>query len=747
MTRRQFLKRAFWAGASGLALNYGLLATELSRGGRSIGRTTGAPRVAVPTVCRSCPACCGVLAFLEDGILVKIEGNPKDPNARGGICPKGLAGVQLFDQPDRLLRPLRRVGPRGSGRWEAVDWEEVLTELAARLAEIRAGGQRRFVFLGGPQSQGIDSLTRRFLSVFGEATVAEDRALRVANRARALELTWGADSYVPDLAWTKYILNFGANPYETHEMYVPLVRRLIEGRRRGAKLITFDPRLSRTAGKSDEWFPLRPGTDAVVALAMANAIVQLGLYDREFLERHSNWRLEKLVEHLQAYTPERAEQISGVKAAHIRRIAIEFATNHPALVLTGGGLSQQTNGVQNERAVFLLAALTGNLERRGGLCLPRRFALSEPEPRLTRSLHWVPPQELVPRIAAGEERPALLWIDRANPAFDHPEPQTVREVLRDEEKVPLLVVSDAFRTETAELADLLLPAATFLEGWELHSPPAYDLIPYVALQQPVVPPLGEARQTAEVFLELAKRIGGEMEVFFRFDSMRSYVERQVKALPDLSYAGGLEYLIENGVWVPSGHPDYGREFPTSSKMLEIFSPALAEQRQPALPTYLTPPGDGPPAEGEFFLAIYNSSVMDEGSTALLWWLLEIEHKNPLWINAEVARRLGIREGDWVKITSQTGEIRARAFPTQGIHPQVVAIHGGLGHWGLGRLARGGAFRSRDPSTRLIWWEDAGVHVQPVIPIRSDPVGRGQAWQGTLVRLVKAGSGEGASHEV
>jgi anaerobic selenocysteine-containing dehydrogenase len=717
------------------------MATELTRGGRSIGRTTGAPRIAVPTVCRFCPACCGILAYLEDGVLVKIEGNPKDPNARGGICPKGLAGVQLFAQPSRLLRPLRRVGPRGSGRWEPVDWEEALTELASRLAEIRAGDQRRFVFLGGPQREGIDSLTRRFLSVFGEATVAEDRALRAANRAQALKLTWGSDSYVPDLAQTKYILNFGANPYETHEMYVPSVRRLIEGRRRGAKLITFDPRLSRTAGKSDEWFPLRPGTDAAVALAVANVIVQLGLYDREFFEANSNWRLEKLVDHLQAYTPERVEQISGVKAAHIRRIAVEFGTNHPALVLTGGGLSEHLNGVQNERAVFLLAALTGNLERRGGLCLPRRFDLSEPEPRLTRSLHWVPPQDLFPRIAAGEERPAVLWIDRANPAFDHPEPRTVREVLQDEEKVPLLVVSDSFRTETAELADILLPVATFLEGWGLHSPPAYDLVPYVALQQPVIPLLGEAWQTTEVFLELAKRIGGGMEVFFRFDSMRSYVEAQVKALPDLSYAGGLEYLIENGVWVPSGHPEYGREFPTSSKMLEIFSPALAEQRQPALPTYLAPEEKEQLTEGEFYLAIYNSAVMDEGATVLLWWLLEIEHRNPLWINAEVAKRLGIRKGDPVRLSSPAGEIEARAFPTQGIHPQVVAIHGGLGHWGFGRLARGGAFRSRDPNTRLIWWEGEGTHVQPVIPIRSDPVGKGQAWQGTLVRLVKVGAGK------
>jgi anaerobic selenocysteine-containing dehydrogenase len=747
MTRREFLRWAFWTGAAGLAYSYGLLATELTRGGRSIGRTTGAPRIAIPTICRLCPACCGILAFLEDGVLVKIEGNPKDPNARGGICPKGLAAVQLFVQPDRVLRPLRRVGPRGSGRWEPVAWDEALSELASRLAEIRTGNPEGFVFLGGPQGQGIEPLIRRFLSAFGGPTVAEVRTLWLANRAEALRLTWGEDSYIPDLARTKYILNFGANPYETGEMYVPLVRRLIEGRRSGAKLVTFDPRLSRTAGKSDEWFPIKPGTDAAVALAMANVIVQLGLYDREFFEKYSNWRLERLAEHLRPYTPEWAEGISGVKAAHIRRIAVEFATNHPALVLTGGGLSQHESGVQNERAVFLLVALTGNLERRGGLCLPRRYELSDPEPKPAGKPRSVAPQELFAQLAEGELQPQLLWIDRANPAFDHPEPQVVQTILRDEKKVPFVVVSDAFRSETAELADLILPAATFLESWDLHSPPAYDLVPYVALQQPVLLPLGEARPAAEVFLELAKQLGGDLKRFFPFGSVRDFVKQQAESLPELARAGGLEYLIEHGIWIPAAHPEYQQEFPTPSKRLEVYSSTLADRKQPALPTYIAVPEHQKLEDGEFQLVVFESAVQDNGITALLWWLLEIEHRNPLWINTEVARQMGIRKGDPVRVISKAGEIQATAFPTQGIHPRVVAIHAGLGHWGLGRITRGGAFRSLDPNTQLIWWKGSGVHVQPVIPRNADPVGRGQAWQGTVVRLVRAGAAtEEVSHE-
>lgn len=744
MTRRQFLIWTLLASGAGLALNYGLLATELTRGGRSVGRTTGAPRIAVPTVCRLCPARCGILAYLEDGILVKIEGNPKDPNARGGICPRGLAGVQLFSQPDRLTRPLRRSGPRGSGRWQATSWDEALSELASRLGEIRRNDPKGFTFLSGSQSQSPDPLTQRFLSAFGRPILAEARMLKIANRAYALELTWGANSYLPDLARTKYILNFGANPYETHEMHVPLILRLIEGRRHGAKLVTFDPRLSRTAGKSDEWFPLRPGTDAAVALAMANVILQLGLYDHAFFEESFNLSLEELAEHLRRYTPEGAEQISGVKAAHIRRLAIEFATTRPALVLSGGGLSQHQNGVQNERAVFLLVALTGNLERRGGLFLPRHYELIDPEPRPNGEPRSLPPQELFAQIAKDQEQPSLLWIDRANPAFDQPEPQAIQEVLRDEAKVPFLIVSDSFLSETTAWADLVLPTATYLESWELHSPPAYDLVPFVALQQPVISPLGEARPIPEVFLELIQQIGGGMETLFPFDSMKAFIEKQIEGIPELARVGGLEYLSEDGVWVPSAHPQEGRSPPTASGKLEIFSAALAERLQPALPTYIAR-AELPRSEGEdFSLILFDSAICDEGPTTLLWWLAEIEHENPLWINAVAAKRLGLAKGDWVKVISRVGEIRARAFPTEGIHPEVVALHGGLGHWGLGRMAWGGAFSSRDPNSRLIWWDRAGVHVQPLIAISSDPVGGGQAWLDSVVRLVKAG--EGGSHE-
>ncbi len=163
---------------------------------------------------------------------------------------------------------------------------------------------------------------RRFLNAYGTSSVLIEQAVRRANKWVAQEMTWGASYDIPDAANSKYILNFGANPYETHAHYVPLIQRIIDGRMNGAKLITFDPRLSNTAGKSDKWFPIRPGTDAIVALAMANIIMQRGLYDRDFIETWLNYRPDLLTKHLSQFTPEAAEQESGVKASEIVRIAV-----------------------------------------------------------------------------------------------------------------------------------------------------------------------------------------------------------------------------------------------------------------------------------------------------------------------------------------------------------------------------------------------------------------------------------------
>jgi anaerobic selenocysteine-containing dehydrogenase len=245
--------------------------------------------------------------------------------------------------------------------------------------------------------------------------------------------------------------------------------------------VTFDVRLSNTAGRSNEWFPLKPGTDGIVALAMAHSIIQQGLHDREFLSRWTNYPLPRLVEHLAGYTPEQAEKVSGVKAADIKRLAAEFAQAKPATVLTGRGVSGHQNGVQNERCMMLLSAVVGGIDVPGGCCLPRKMDMGEPR--------WKSPFpssfQALTALREGKGQPDIYLCYLANPVYAMPNTAEVIKLPKDEKKVPFLVVADTHLTETGALADLLLPMTTYLESWNLESGRPWALF-FVSLRQPVV---------------------------------------------------------------------------------------------------------------------------------------------------------------------------------------------------------------------------------------------------------------------
>ena len=328
----------------------------------------------IASTCSLCPAGCGIVGEVLDGRVMRIAGNPKHPNNRGKICSRGYAGLNLLYDPDRLLYPLKRSGARGSGRWARISWEQAWEEIAKRLVPLRQNGKTEglWVEMETPGSKELAAL--EFLKAFGSPIVFGESESLYENGRIGRMLTWGAEFPVSDAARSRYILNFGANPYENHQEYIFLAQRIIEGRMtNAAKLVTFDPRLSNTAGKSQEWIPLKPGTDGIVALAMAQHIVEQGLHDKEFLSRWTNYPLPKLAEHLSQYTPEQAEKASGVKAADIRRLAVEFAKAKPATIITGRGVSGHQNGAMNERCVALLCAVVGNIDVPGGAVSPERW--------------------------------------------------------------------------------------------------------------------------------------------------------------------------------------------------------------------------------------------------------------------------------------------------------------------------------------------------------------------------------------
>ncbi|MDH4268298.1 MAG: molybdopterin-dependent oxidoreductase, partial [Deltaproteobacteria bacterium] len=599
----------------------------------------------------------------------------------------------MAHDPDRITSPLIRRGERGKGQWEKISWEKAYIEITSRLKTIYQSGQKGdFVFQSEHEPDGIIG---RFLEAFGNTLILSEDSLDFGNRDWGQWLTWGEERGVPDVINSHYILNFGSNPYEVHEYYTGFIGRLIEARvQNKAKLVTFDVRLSYTAGNSEEWFPITPGTDGMVALAMANVIIKNNLHDKDFIEKWTNTSTSSLEKHLSQYTPEMAERTSGVAASDIERIAKGFARSRPAVAISGRGVSSHLNGVYNERCIFLLNTVVGSIDIPGGYCLPRTYRFEEPDlkPSFQKGKVFdlekvqITPQKFISMVKRGKLTPKLYFVYESNPAYKNPESGLTSEVLKNEKLIPYTVVADSHMTETAAFADIILPAATYLESWGLDSSPAMDLNPFVGLQQPIVSLFAKSVPISDICIELAHRIGGGLPRYFKFNSTEEYIKKVVSGIKKLEQGGGLKYLKENGVWFDSNvKPKYRsyelKRFNTPSGKIEIYSEKLKRRGFQPLPTYEPIPGHGD-LKGKFVLVTYEPNVMGS-RTGNFKWLAEIKHCNPVWINKDVAKQLHIGEGDRIKISTRIGSFVTDARLTFGIHPRVIAIERNLGHWGVG----------------------------------------------------------------
>jgi len=636
ISRRDLLQLA---GAAGSLSAAGALAPLVSCGPKPA--TTGAladavmssaidyrKAKAVPTVCFGCTTHCGVIGWVQDGRVRKIEGNPLDPNTQGTICAKANGMISYTYYPERILYPLKRVGPRGSGQWQRVSWDEALDDIGARLRALReAGTPEQLVFhYGRDKTKGF---TSRFTDAFGTPNRLNRRAICSSNRRAPLMSFYGREFEweSQDLANTRYIINFGGNPMEAYQGGQFMVKRMMDAMvDGGAHMVTFEVRPSATASVSSEYFPVHPASDGAIALAMAHVILEEGLEDRAFWERWVNVPLEEVRAHVAGYTPEWAEGISGVPAADIRRIAVGFAEAAPAATtLSNRGSAKHYNGVQNDRAIRMLDVLVGSVGREGGFCLSslrmwkNRYGqwglpvIDQPAPKPGKPRPWRPgtrefealPPEVQERVAAFPEfwqakyfgelaTPSLYplswhWYNMRvgqlvypyikegrqkvgayisytlGASFGYPEAALAREVLKDESLIPLHVAIDISYSEQAALADYILPDATSLERWDAHSTNSYGLRPYTALRQPLVAPLGEARPVQIMLRDLARRVGGGMEAHFDFEELEDYYREWYAEVPIT-----WEELKARGVWQDPDRPlDYElHERPVPAEELE-----------------------------------------------------------------------------------------------------------------------------------------------------------------------------------
>ena len=534
----------------------------------------------IPGMCQLCSTVCGVIGHVKNGRLLKIEGNPNDPNSRGHLCARGHAGLNHLYHPERLLYPLKRVGARGEGKWKRISWDEALDEIAAKLKAVRESGKpEEFAFHQGRQ-RSKDAL-KRFLDAFGTKTQLSHRSLCSGNR-RAANLTylWESDWDLNDVENSKYILNFGSNAFEAHQGHIPLAHRIQNGRfNNGAKLVTFDVRLSNTAGASDEWFAPFPGTDGAVALAMCHHIVAETLHSEKFIEEWTNVTIDELREHLRQYTPDWAAKVSGIPADDIRRIAVEFAQAAPACTtMCNRGSSAHLNGFYNDRAIQLLNAVVGSVGKKGGWCWSPWGGLDPvvktpamPPGAKTWSVLEDPPEyplaNVWRRMRVGEVIYLYLLQGRAklqaymtynlDSPLTWPEEGLTKQVLCDEKLIEFHVCINCFYNETAHYADIVLPWTTYLERWDLDARASYNLKPYVGLRTPMVEPLGESKDVREFFPELAQRIGGGMEKWYQ-ESVEEYMEQWASTVPENPKTGksGLERLKDEGCWEAEREPFY-----------------------------------------------------------------------------------------------------------------------------------------------------------------------------------------------
>ena len=566
---------------------YAKAAEILKKGGEAYAHLSGAQLTAIPSICAQCPSRCAIIGYLDEDRLVKIEGQPESIRNQGKICAKGQTGASKIYDPDRILTPLRRTGKRGEGKWEKISWDAALGDLAGRLKKLRdAGHPEKFVFHHGWIAASAERLIDEiFLPAYGTASIIRQTCQGQSARWTAHELTWGGQADNWDFDNSEYVLNFGSNVFEAHSNHVSLARRLVLATAdRRLRMVTFDVRLSNTAAKSDQWVPLRPGTDLAVVLAMCNVVIAEGLYrgaGEDFLrfcrvtdDRNASTadKLAALNQHLTPYTPAWAEKISGVPAAQIAAIARQFAAAKPACVISSRGAGAHFNGVETERAIQMLAAITGNIDNPGGRCraiTPQWTYPAGPKDRpVAKKMAFIDGpegesavpgfgngQRALAHIKAGAERPGVYMWYHHNPAYANGDTQQIVDILSDESLLPFTVAVTPFYDETAALADLILPDATYLERFDIEEGVSANQVPEYAIRQPLAKPQGEARDFQDVCLDLAKRMGFPLGI----KSAEKFVEAACKLTPLVRRkARGFRGMKKTGVWHDTqAKPVYG----------------------------------------------------------------------------------------------------------------------------------------------------------------------------------------------
>ena len=609
-----------------------------------------------------CPDTCGMLVTVEDGVAVKIQGDPSMPFTQGTLCTKVAHYLERTYSPDRLLHPLKRVGPKGSGRFERISWDAALDEIAARLKVLAAEDPQTILPLSYAGTMGMvqySSMDRRFFHRLGASIL--DRTLCSSAGKAGIKATLGGSVGMDPERFdeAQLILLWGANPVVSN---LHLWSRVQEAKRRGAKVIAIDPYRSLSADKCTQHVALLPGTDGALALALMHVLIADDLLDRDYIARHT-LGFDALAERVKQYTPQWAAQVCGLAVEEIVRLARDYGTARPAAIRLNYGMQRHAGGGIAARTIACLPALTGAWrDPAGGIVLTTadfygfdHAALERPDLLAGRKPRVINHAAIGEALTTAAPPVKAVIVYNNNPVAVCPDSEKVLAGFRREDLY--CVVLDSFMTDTADYADLVLPATTQLEHYDVHK--SYGHL-YALANNPAIAPVGESLANSEVFRRLAARMGFD-EPCFR-DSDEDICRTALASTQSRMRGIDWEEMKRSG-WqrlaVPERFAPFADGgFPTPSGKCEFYSAALEAQGLDPLPFY-NPPAEGA-APGELQFLSPPARNFLNSSFAHLKRFRELEGEPRLEMHAADAAARGIQDGDAVRVFNARGSLRLRA---------------------------------------------------------------------------------------
>jgi anaerobic selenocysteine-containing dehydrogenase len=626
-----------------------------------------------------------MLVTVESGRAVRVAGDPDHPFTRGFLCTKVNRYVERTYHRDRLRHPMRRIGPKGSGRFERISWDEALDEIADRLNAIRASsdGPQAILPYSYAGTMGLiqgSSMDRRFFHTIG-ASMLERTICSIAG-TMGMRMTVGGNigadpEGIPE---SDLVLLWGTNTLTANPHLWPFV---LAARERGARIIAIDPIRTRTAAQCDEWIAIRPGTDAALALGMMHVLFERGLEDADYIARHT-LGIDQLRERAREYTPAHVSAITGIPAEQIVSLGERYGRSKAAFIRLNYGLQRHAGGGMAVRTIACLPALTGHWRRPGGGAQLSSSANFLFDRRALERPDFSPPVRMINMIRLGEALTTpnagvggppvrALVVYNSNPAAVAPDRNAVLRGMAREDL--FTVVLEHFQTDTADWADIVLPATTQLEHWDLMLSYGHH---YVTLNRPAIEPVGESLPNSEIFRRLAARMGLDHPAF-RDDDL-TMIRQALASTQEKMQGVTLDTLLEKG-WtrlnVPTPYlPFADGGFSTPSGKCEFYSARMAEMGLDPLPAF-TPPYEFPEAvpdlAARYPLTLISSPAHQFLNTTFvnIDSLRRAAREPECLLHPADAERRGIGVGMRVVVHNDRGAFTAVARVEESIRPGVV----------------------------------------------------------------------------